>query len=173
MGDRTALYRMFDRSGVLLYVGIAKNFGRRWQQHASTKPWWPEVQRQTVDWYPSRAAADRAETAVIATEKPQHNVAKVRCEIPAFLLDPILAALADLSPEAHERRALRVAAAVYEEAQSGRRGWQVDVVKQTGLSRETIRRYVEDERIRRGEIDPTPRYLREQARREARARRES
>ena len=58
----------------------------------------------------------------------------------------------------------KVAAALYEAAvvQKIR---QRDLVRETGLTRETIRRHVEDERIRRGEIPPTPRYLREQARR--------
>lgn len=75
----------------------------------------------------------------------------------------VLEALADTSPEADEQRALRVSAAMYDLWQLGRRGWQADLARDTGLSRETIRRHVEDERIRRGEIPPTQRYLRAQA----------
>lgn len=84
----------------------------------------------------------------------------------------VLAALAAASPEAEEQRSLRIAAAMYQLSRAGGRGWQAGLVKQTGLSRETIRRYVEDERIRRGEIDPTPRYLKAQealARKKARS----
>ena len=68
---------------------------------------------------------------------------------------------------ANEQGALRVAAAFYEmwRATRDRYGWQKDLVKATGLSRETIRCHIEDERIRRGEIPPTPRYQREQERR--------
>ena len=79
----------------------------------------------------------------------------------------LLAALADTGPTAEEQRALRVAAAFYETWKATRHkwGWQADLVRDTGVSRETIRRHIEDERIRRGEIDPTPRYLREQERR--------
>jgi hypothetical protein len=76
------------------------------------------------------------------------------------------AALADIRPEADERRRQRVAAALYEA------NWvqeipQAKLVLWYGLNRETIRRHVEDERIRRGEIDPTERYLKEQARKAA------
>ena len=44
---------------------------------------------------------------------------------------------------------------------------QTALVKRTGYTRETIRRHVEDERIRRGEIQPTKRYLAAQKRRES------
>jgi len=82
----------------------------------------------------------------------------------------LLDALADTSPEAGEQRSLRIAAGFYQAWQANpKRGWQRELVEATGLSRETIRRYVEDERIRRGEIDPTPRYLAAQARKQARA----
>ena len=86
----------------------------------------------------------------------------------------LLAALADTSPDAEARRLSRVAAAFYEAWKADqRRGWQVRLMGRTGVSRETIRRHIEDERIRRGEIPPTPRYLAEQAKRSRRAARES
>ena len=66
-------------------------------------------------------------------------------------------ALADV--QAQQRRIARLAAALYVASQNHR---QNELVKRTGLTRETIRRHVEDERIRRGEIPPTPRYLRAQ-----------
>ena len=77
----------------------------------------------------------------------------------------LLAALAEASEEAEEKRSLRIAAAFYEAAMADQEwGWQKRLASKTGLSRETIRRHIEDERIRRGEIDPTPRYLAEQKR---------
>ena len=78
----------------------------------------------------------------------------------------LLDALADTGPTAEEQRALRVAAAFYEtwKATRDNYGWQRDLVQKTGLSRETIRSHIEDERIRRGEIPPTKRYLAEQER---------
>ena len=74
MSERTAVYRVFDASDGLLYIGVAKNFGLRWAKHAAVKPWWPDVQRQTVEWYPDRESALAAEEAAIRTEKPRHNV---------------------------------------------------------------------------------------------------
>lgn len=75
-------------------------------------------------------------------------------------------AIADVRPDANERRLLRVAAALYH-ANRVQKVTQADLIKRYGLNRETIRRHVEDERIRRGEIEPTARYLREQARKTA------
>lgn len=65
--------------------------------------------------------------------------------------------------KAQPERIARLAASLYEASKAGVR--QRDLVAATGLTRETIRRHVEDERIRRGEIPPTPRYLAAQKRR--------
>jgi predicted transcriptional regulator len=70
-------------------------------------------------------------------------------------------ALADV--QAQSKRLARLAAALYEADKAGKR--QRELVTATGLTRETIRRHVEDERIRRGEIDPTPRYIKAQQKR--------
>ena len=70
----------------------------------------------------------------------------------------LLEAVADASREAREQRVLRMAAALYEADLQGVK--QVELVKETGLTRETIRRHIEDEKIRRGLIPPTERYLR-------------
>lgn len=72
---RTALYRAYDDTGQLLYVGITSSFGRRWEEHSRTKPWWPLTQTQTITWCDSRPAAESAELAAIATENPRHNIA--------------------------------------------------------------------------------------------------
>ena len=71
---------------------------------------------------------------------------------------------------AQEQRLLRVAAALYEARQAGAK--QVELVEISGYNREQVRRHVEDERIRRGEIAATPRYLRNLARAEARKKRQ-
>jgi hypothetical protein len=65
--------------------------------------------------------------------------------------------------KAQPDRIARLAAALYEASKTTR---QRDLTAVTGLTRETIRRHVEDEKIRRGEIDPTPRYLAAQARKQ-------
>jgi hypothetical protein len=69
-------------------------------------------------------------------------------------------AVADLRLQ--DKRLLRVAAALYASTKLGVP--QKDLVEMTGYNREQIRRHVEDEKIRRGEIPPTPRYLRNQER---------
>jgi hypothetical protein len=71
--ERTALYRIFGDEDLLLYIGITKNFGMRWQKHSSTQPWWPQLRRQTIDWYDSRPEARAAELAAIHAEQPVHN----------------------------------------------------------------------------------------------------
>jgi hypothetical protein len=38
------------------------------------QPWWPQVQRQTAEWYSSRGAAVDAEIAAIRNEGPRHNI---------------------------------------------------------------------------------------------------
>jgi len=73
MTERTAVYRLYDMTDVLLYVGISKDFGRRWKQHASMQPWWGAVDHQTVYWYPSRNDALLVEKTAITSERPVHN----------------------------------------------------------------------------------------------------
>lgn len=65
-----------------------------------------------------------------------------------------------------ERRA-RLRAALYLATKAGEP--QKKLVELTGFNREHVRRLVEDERIERGEIPPTKRYLAAQAKRNARS----
>ena len=71
--EETALYRIFGgmRRGRLLYIGISKDFGKRWKQEAATFPWWDEKRRMATHWYPSRPEAAAAETAAIKAEHPK------------------------------------------------------------------------------------------------------
>lgn len=69
------LYRMFDRAGRLLYVGISFNAGERATQHAETKPWWPQVDHIRIEHLEcSREDALRKERWTIYAEKPIHNI---------------------------------------------------------------------------------------------------
>jgi GIY-YIG catalytic domain len=70
-----ALYRFFGPGGDLLYVGITKDPGRRWGQHAAGRPWWHEVGRIDIERWPSRTAVLAAERAAIQNEHPRYNVA--------------------------------------------------------------------------------------------------
>jgi predicted GIY-YIG superfamily endonuclease len=68
--DPTALYRLYGEDGQLLYVGITRAPGPRMTQHASVQPWWGEVARKTMVWYPTRAHACQAEASAIRKEHP-------------------------------------------------------------------------------------------------------
>lgn len=71
---RSVLYRFFDGRDVLLYVGITDRPGSRWSEHMRQKPWWPDVRRQTAEWYGNRDAAEKAERSAIKDERPIYNV---------------------------------------------------------------------------------------------------
>ena len=68
-----ALYRFYDRTDVLLYVGITMDLPKRFKQHRQAKPWWLAVTRVDVDHFESRRAALAAEKAAIRDESPLYN----------------------------------------------------------------------------------------------------
>jgi hypothetical protein len=70
----TSLYRFYDSTGTLLYIGITAQGQGRWYQHQSEKAWWPEVSRATVEHFPDRPSAASAEVDAITAEGPMHNV---------------------------------------------------------------------------------------------------
>lgn len=74
---RTALYRLFNIEGRLLYVGITDGPETRWNTHASQKHWWPNVATKTVEWFDTRNDAEAAERRAIYAEAPLHNVMHV------------------------------------------------------------------------------------------------
>jgi hypothetical protein len=76
--EATALYRLFDGSGILLYAGISNEPPRRWREHACSESWWSDVQTKTVEWFDSRAAAGVAESTAVESERPIYN-----CTLPA------------------------------------------------------------------------------------------
>jgi len=69
------LYRFYDRTGVLLYIGITVDFGERQKHHAKYKDWWCEVDQDAtkVEYYNGRRAALDAERLAIKAEKPLEN----------------------------------------------------------------------------------------------------
>lgn len=71
--ERTALYRLYDASGQLLYIGISANLEERWKVHAMTKSWWPSVARKEVTWIPSWEQALEEEERAIREEGPRYN----------------------------------------------------------------------------------------------------
>lgn len=73
-GDTHALYRFYDATGQLLYVGITADPGSRWRSHAREKPWWHQVAHITLEAHPTRETVLDAERAAIRRERPLHNV---------------------------------------------------------------------------------------------------
>lgn len=73
-----SLYRLRDAAGELMYVGIAGNPGRRFQQHATGKAWWGDVARIDLEHYATRDEALRAERSAITSERPPYNNQPVR-----------------------------------------------------------------------------------------------
>ncbi|MFF7411623.1 GntR family transcriptional regulator [Streptomyces lydicus] len=82
--ERTALYRLYDADGHLLYVGISSNPKRRWWAHAAqhAATWWPQVATRTVEWLDTRELAAAAERHAIKVESPAHNFAHARAQLP-------------------------------------------------------------------------------------------
>lgn len=70
----TCLYRMYSRLGTLLYIGITNSPPDRFAQHATDKPWWPEVAHISKEWHPTRPAAEHAEQRAIKRERPRYNI---------------------------------------------------------------------------------------------------
>lgn len=71
--EATAVYRLYDAAGALLYVGISKHPEERFVEHEQLKFWWHEVVEKKITWYPTRGAAVAAEDKAIVTEDPRHD----------------------------------------------------------------------------------------------------
>lgn len=71
--ERTALYRLYDGGGQLLYIGITRHPERRWVEHGQRQAWWHLVTRKTVEWHAGRNAALAAEVSATADEKPLYD----------------------------------------------------------------------------------------------------
>jgi predicted GIY-YIG superfamily endonuclease len=85
------LYRLWDSSDKLLYVGISKSAMQRIEQHLQSQPWAKDIARMTIELHPDRRSAEKAERIAIATENPIHN--KRRYEMPDIPLDDLWPAL--------------------------------------------------------------------------------
>jgi hypothetical protein len=89
---KTSLYRHYDASGVLLYVGIAKDPLLRSEQHEAQSNWYRFVDRTDIEWFDTRDLASAAERSAITTERPIFNDTHNRANRTAAI-DYLLAAL--------------------------------------------------------------------------------
>ncbi|MCW2228064.1 GIY-YIG nuclease family protein [Bradyrhizobium elkanii] len=72
-GGRHFVYRHFDSSGNLLYVGLSSNRRARYSTHKYRSPWFSQIARWTFEEFASREAAMAAEREAIESERPLHN----------------------------------------------------------------------------------------------------
>jgi hypothetical protein len=70
---QTHLYRHYDFEGRLIYIGVTNNVFRRWDKHKHTSTWADQVATITIEHYPTREAAERAEADAIIAERPRLN----------------------------------------------------------------------------------------------------
>lgn len=70
------LYRHFDTSGRLLYVGQSLSFLARLAGHKNSA-WFDEIASITIQRFPNRHVLNAAEIAAIRAEGPLHNKAYV------------------------------------------------------------------------------------------------
>lgn len=77
-GRPTAVYRFYDRTGRLLYVGITHNLGSRFGSHERKSAWWADQCSLVVVWRDSRERAAAEERIAIRSEKPLHNISGTR-----------------------------------------------------------------------------------------------
>lgn len=74
MSKPTTLYRLYAADEELLYVGIAGNPGRRFEQHRKDKQWWGDVANIQLEHHTTRDSASKAERNQIQTLRPKYNI---------------------------------------------------------------------------------------------------
>jgi hypothetical protein len=67
------LYRHFDSTGSLLYVGISLSAITRLQQHKKSR-WFKDICKTTIESFDTREQAKNAERNAITTENPRFNI---------------------------------------------------------------------------------------------------
>jgi hypothetical protein len=144
--ERTALYRLYDSTDSLLYVGIAEDPKKRWGEHAADKPWWSDVSRRDVEWFAGRDLAEDAERLAIASEGPLHNV---RHAVPQLSGEERAALFARYKEAVTAERDLRprVKEAAAQEMLAGATVGQL--AKLTGMTPEVFRRIARAEGVER------------------------
>lgn len=72
------VYRLYDSTNTLLYVGVSEDLSRRMRQHRRTKTWWNEVASVTAMEFSDEWMALIGERVAIADEAPKYNLRRKR-----------------------------------------------------------------------------------------------
>ncbi len=72
---KTSVYRLYDRGGCLLYVGITSTGTKRFAQHRDSQPWFDDVAQAEFEHYDTRREALAREAFLIWSSRPIHNKA--------------------------------------------------------------------------------------------------
>jgi len=83
---QTTLYRAFDPSHTLLYVGISLNAMKRLSSHKRSSGWYFKCVTLTLEHFETRIKALKAEQIAIKKEKPLYNI-QGNNEIPAKVVE--------------------------------------------------------------------------------------
>lgn len=70
------LYRLFDKDGSLLYIGVSANPTDRMRVHKTGSSWFNNVARLDVEKVGTKADALNKERRAIIQERPKHNKTK-------------------------------------------------------------------------------------------------
>lgn len=73
-----SLYRLYDKRGKLLYIGISLDAAARLSNHRLERGWWQQVASVRLEQHRTRDAVLAAEKAAIRAERPRYNVAMAR-----------------------------------------------------------------------------------------------
>src|SRR5690606_19885778 len=69
----TAVYRHYDASGLLLYIGMTCDQSVRESMHGTSSPWWIHVRHSEMTWYATRSKGTEAEKSLIIELEPMFN----------------------------------------------------------------------------------------------------
>jgi len=111
----TDLYRFYNSTGELLYVGISLSAITRATQHKKQKSWWHEVARMDVSPIADHFDPRIVERQTIIAERPRFNIQHNRVIPGGQDVVQLLMAQRDeqgFSPKVTNRKALKQAAAV-------------------------------------------------------------
>ena len=80
------VYRMYDKTLNLLYIGHSESPAGRFYEHSDKQPFWLDVCTITLEYHPTYQDMRRAEELAIQDEEPLHNQVRYAC---VAHLDPL------------------------------------------------------------------------------------